>query len=155
MAKGRPPKSIEQHKRDGTFRPCRHDHLDATEQRIGDEMKCPSHLKGIARNHWTKMAKYLADLGSAKASDWAALEVLCVTYEAMRHVAKALKQFPNDKEVISNYSKLTTTYRLMLVEFGLTPAARSKVLNGIKANNDEKDKPSPFAELLRSRMGHN
>jgi P27 family predicted phage terminase small subunit len=98
---------------------------------------CPKHLKGEARKEWNRVSKELLSLGLLSRIDRAALAGYCVAWG--RHVAAEIEiarsgltvTSPNGYELQSPWlaisNKALENVRKFAVEFGLSPASRSKV----------------------------
>jgi len=116
----------------------------------------PDWLKGEARWAWQQLSEMLGEDGTnvLTQQDRHALMMLCDAYQEYRaarrqvdeeglmiHQGKYLIKHP----VIQVYQDAWRRVRLMLVEFGLTPAARSKTSSPPKQPTD------PLGELLARR----
>jgi P27 family predicted phage terminase small subunit len=98
---------------------------------------CPEHLDEGAKNKWTELTKELEQMGLLSSADADALEMYCSAYARYRKAEEMVKKFGevilspvNKYPMISPYStvmnKNLETCRRLLIEFGLTPAARSR-----------------------------
>ncbi|WP_052301643.1 phage terminase small subunit P27 family [Planctopirus limnophila] len=135
MARGRIPKpkqlndlKVDTHKR------RRH---QAEPVPLKDHTTCPEHLNDVARDKWTEITTLLDQMGLLSSADSDALELYCAAYSRYRKVEEMVKNFGeaiispvNKYPMISPYStvmnKNLETCRRLLIEFGLTPAARSR-----------------------------
>ena len=102
---------------------------------------CPRWMPGAGRAAWRYYAPLLARLRILTRVDVVALEVLCVTYAEWRSAVTALRKHGQTYESVTEgggvivrkrpecelVSDSSRRIRAMLVEFGLTPAARTKV----------------------------
>jgi P27 family predicted phage terminase small subunit len=97
---------------------------------------CPNHLNAVAKAEWKKICGQLRELGILSRSDRAALELYCQSYAAWREALKMLEQHGcvvetqrgprrSPWDVIREKSGAFCTR--LLIEFGLTPAARTRV----------------------------
>lgn len=103
--------------------------------------KMPAHLDAKAKTAWKELTKLLDDMGVLTLADAKALEILCGIYARMRDLQKEIKrdgyvqQIPNvngdlmarANPAVSLLQKDESTFKAYLSEFGLTPAARTKV----------------------------
>jgi phage terminase small subunit len=87
---------------------------------IPPSLDAPGWLKGLALEHWEELAPILHRVRVFSQADRAALAMLCDDY-------RRLRTDPDDW-------KARDRYRRMLIEFGLTPSARSR----IRATPEEK-----------------
>jgi P27 family predicted phage terminase small subunit len=101
---------------------------------------CPRHLRGLARVAWHRIGKQLARMGVATTVDQDALELLVRAYAEYCR-AQAVVDRRGDTYTIQTASGRVhrarpevaiaqdawRRARLMLIEFGLTPAARARV----------------------------
>ena len=98
---------------------------------------CPRHLDTVARKEWRTISKQLVELGLLSTIDKAALAGYCVAWaewiEAVDRLGREGKVFKraNGNPLLSPWWTIAneankTMYRY-LTEFGLTPAARSRI----------------------------
>lgn len=97
--------------------------------------KCPSHLKGEARREWNRIVPELLALGLLTRIDKAALASYCSAWATYVEADAKIKEAglvvrTKQGNVIANpyLGARNTAMKLMkgfLIEFGLTPAARS------------------------------
>ncbi len=101
------------------------------------KLSCPSELKGEARKEWFRITKLLSQYRIVTALDRTALIAYCVMYERfvdaqdkVREVGVLVKT-PNGYPVANPYYAVLTSslkqLHAMLVEFGMTPASRSRI----------------------------
>ena len=103
----------------------------------GDLPRCPAELSDGAKREWRRIAPELAALGLLAKVDRSALALYCESYarwiEAITAtqkygtVIKSPNGFPIQSPYIAIANKAGEQVRLMLAEFGMTPAARSRV----------------------------
>ncbi|MFT7372082.1 MAG: P27 family predicted phage terminase small subunit [Oleiphilaceae bacterium] len=113
--------------------------------------RCPAHLDAKAKIAWKNLAKYLDDMGVLTIADGYALERGCAIYARVRDLSAAIKIKKYSYETVNAQGELAhkahpevamldraeTLFKSYLVEFGLTPSARSKV--SITEKNDPSD----------------
>ncbi len=103
---------------------------------------CPPHLVGEARKEWNRVTKLLLDAGLLTKADRAALAAYCEAWATWVLAVETLAQ-PEAKgggmvkitekgyPMLSSWwtisQQAAKTMRAYLVEFGLTPAARSRM----------------------------
>ncbi|MCH9776451.1 MAG: phage terminase small subunit P27 family [Planctomycetes bacterium] len=156
---GRPRKSIEQHKRDGTFQKCRHQGPELE----SNELPVPEDIKGAAAEAWQELAPILASMGILSEADSMAFRLLCDSYglylESCEHIAEhgayyvahitragieQVKEHPASKARSRYWREVESMAR----QFGLTPSART----GLNVGTTKNDGPSELAMILRGGM---
>lgn len=107
---------------------------------------CPSHLGRAAKTEWRRIVPELAKLGLLTRVDRAALAAYCVAWG--RHVEAEFELmacgltvtspngYPQQSPWLAISNRALDQVRRFAAEFGLTPAARSKVT---AANADDAD----------------
>lgn len=111
----------------------------------------PNHLRGAARYEWQRVCRELYDLGLLTTLDRAALAMYCSAYGTYAHAQKKIDELgdiyktPKGAVVQNPYlgirnRAIDQTLRLM-VEFGMTPSARSRMSIGKESDSgmDEVD----------------
>ena len=123
--------------------------LNPNEPEPESTAKCPSWLEGDALAEWKRLAPELESLGLLSNLDSAALVCYCESYERWRQAQAQLKlgglvlvasngsQYPSPWVAISNTAM--DKMRSFLIEFGMTPSARSKVTVTPKHERNEWD----------------
>lgn len=155
MPAGRPRKPTRLKVLQGTDRP---DRVNASEPQPPTEMPdCPDWLDATAREEWAKMAPRLVEMGLLSALDGAALAAYCQAYADHQHAAKRLQKFGRvyqtstgnyrPRPEVAMQRDAATRMKAFLVEFGLTPASRARVVAS------EQPKSDPFAEFLAGTGG--
>lgn len=171
---GRNAKTVEQLQREGTYDASRHDGIENPPALTGPP-RPPAKLGKVARREWRRMVGILEEQKTLSRDVAGALFQYCCLFEESQEIkaqrierAKtveliqdSLPDLDSDQKLVAidNITKLLTLdtkdatqirqYRLAirayLVEFGATPAARSRV----KQVNDSKPAAptSPFAKL--------
>lgn len=135
MAKGRipKPKAINDLKGD-THKRRRH---QAEPEPPNDRPTCPEHLDDIAKHEWQSVTEQLDQMGLLSSADATALELYCSAYSRYRQAESMVRKFGevivspvNKYPMVSPYStvmnKNLDVCRRLLVEFGMTPASRSR-----------------------------
>ena len=117
----------------------------------------PKHLEGEARREWNRISKQLLELGLLAKVDRAALAAYCQAWadwvRAHEELAKGTMITFTDKgyPVLNPWWSVATTaskqIKSYLVEFGLSPAARSRLQVG------DDDRPQTVEDLLDQVVG--
>lgn len=163
---GRRPIPTAIHQAAGTYRPDRH----GPPARVAPapQVQCPRYLDGDARDMWMRTAPLLRERGLLTQHDVAAFERLCQTYAEIRHYDTVLAQagytyttpLTNKRgETLTDEHGNTMTgmqrprpevaardqaekrLKAYLIEFGLTPAARGKVMKAEAPPDEGADDP--------------
>jgi P27 family predicted phage terminase small subunit len=109
--------------------------------------RCPAELGEEARKEWKRITKDLHVLGLLTSIDRAALSLYCDAWGRWIESLDSLKKYgvviksPNGYPVQSPYlavaNKAAEQVRLLLGEFGLSPASRARVHAAPKTNEAE------------------
>lgn len=126
--------------------------------------RMPSHLSPRAKRTWKKLCGLLSDMGVLTLADGLALERLCDVYDEILELRKdidkngrtyqSIKMLDDDKGMpvaeqllikpnpaVAMLSDADKRFKSYLSEFGLTPAARSKIQI---SNGDGNKKENPL-----------
>ena len=119
---------------------------------------CPAHLSDVGKVAWGRLSVLLDRMGVLTEADSAALERLCDCYsdilECRDLIARDGRTYTNDSQggtlikgnpAVAMLSDADKRFKSYLIEFGLTPAARSKVH---AAPDDETNKKDPLSEFF-------
>lgn len=119
---------------------------------------CPKHLSDDAKVAWGRMCVLLDRMGVLTEADSFALERLCGCYaevlECMALVKSEGRTYTTESlggtlvkahPAVAMLGDADRRFKSYLVEFGLSPAARSKVHG---ANSEETGKEDPLAEFF-------
>lgn len=151
---GRPRKPTHLKLLEGTFRPDRAPENEPMPEAVAPD--CPTWLHREAKREWKRIAPLLAELGLLTRIDRSALAAYCQLfarwYEAERAIKKhgmvmmapwGLEMQRPEVGIAANTLKLMKAY---LVEFGLTPSARSRI--NVAAPKGAPPGPDPWAEVM-------
>ena len=99
--------------------------------------RCPPELAPAARKEWRRISRHLFDLGLLTAIDRAALAIYCQGWaqwldaqaqlDKYGSVVKAPTGYPIMSPYLAIANQAQAQMRASLIEFGMTPASRSKV----------------------------
>lgn len=156
--RGPPPKPTVQKKMEGTFRPDRAPEDEPTPPAgIPDP---PKLLTGRARDAWDRIGPELNAMGVLTRVDGIALELLCDAYAewvAARDVVRRKGTTYTTKTANGRVTRPHPAVRIaaeawrrvhrMLLEFGLTPAARTRV-NRVPTGDDGRPQ-DPWEDIKR------
>ena len=133
---------------------------DAPNPAVLTNLKAPSFLPPAAKREWKRVVMELARLNLISDLDVMALAAYCNTYSTWLHAIGEIKKngmvvkTPNGFFQTSQFVKIERDAQEQMLkwlkEFGMTPAARTRV--GTDSGEDEDD--DPF-EALAKRAGQN
>lgn len=120
---------------------------------------CPEHLHSSGKEAWNKLSVLLDSMGVLTEADTFTLERLCDCYTDILECRILIEQdgrtytvIGSDGNAIIKHNPAVaqlraadSQFKSYLVEFGLTPAARSKV----KAEKITEDKTDPLAKFFK------
>ena len=120
---------------------------------------CPNFLSGPAKAEWRRLAKELHDCGLLTVADRSALAGYCQVYGrwvvAERELALAPgltitneRGFTQVNPLVNCITTLLTQMHRYMVEFGLTPAARTRIATGPQPNAKKSSEERKAARLL-------
>ncbi len=147
--------------------------LNKSEPMPRGEAKCPPHLDKGAKQEWKRISQELEECGLLTSVDRAGLAAYCAAYSRWSEAEKRIQEFglvikspksgfpiPNPYVGIANSS--LNQMRKYLVEFGMTPASRSRIhvdpstqhedpfeafMSGIGANDITQPSPTGDSDL--------
>jgi P27 family predicted phage terminase small subunit len=115
----------------------------------------PDHLGDTAKAEWNRIGEILLRLGLLTTLDRAALAAYCTTYARWIDAEEALKKTgpivraPSGYPMISPYlvvaNRALEQMRAFMIEFGLTPASRSRISVNVHENED------PFENWIQDK----
>lgn len=158
MIRGRKPKPSALHELQGT-----RNRRKNTEPRPSGIPTCPKHLDRVAKAEWKRISEELISVGLLTSADRAALAAYCVAYSRWARAEAELQRLSAGDDLkslltIAAKSKFPIAHPLIgisnaaaklmkeyLVEFGLTPASRTRLtVDTAPASAD------PFSEFMSS-----
>ncbi len=118
--------------------------------------RCPAMLKGEARKEWDRMMALLYDLGLVANLDRSTLAQHCKAWarwveaeanvDAQGTIVKSPNGYPIQNPYLSVSNQAAKQMQSLLSEFGLSPAARHRLLGAPKT--DEAPKTTGFEGVL-------
>ena len=102
--------------------------------------RCPGHLSAVAQKEWRRLASALHKMGVLTVVDRAALAAYCAAYGRWVEAEEKLKETPTLFKTPAGYvqqspwlgiaNKQLELMGRYMVELGITPASRSRVVAG-------------------------
>jgi P27 family predicted phage terminase small subunit len=131
--------------------------LNRNEPQFGGFPKCPAHLDAEARKEWKRISNELAAVGLVSAVDRAALSAYCQCWSRWCSAEKEIQQtgavikspksgYPVQNPFVGIANTALDQMRKFLIEFGLTPASRSRISLDLSTNTAE----DSFDAFMRS-----
>lgn len=121
--------------------------------------RCPAWLLPEQKKFWRELAPMLAGMKVLTEADRNALATLCVAMADLKDAQEKIKQFGKIIKTPSGYAQVSPyvtmqnaaikQIRAFLQEFGLTPAARSRVVRSTGYGGKENEKEKLKARLFR------
>lgn len=151
-------KSVEQHKRDGTFQPCRHADRGTTMQKI-EGVSCPSTITDKkVKKLWDQVVGHLCEHELVTLVDVPELEHAFYCYEKAMECRAEFEKFDNvteylkqlkfhEKDMTKEYVNFMRQWEKVLYKFGMTPVEASKVRTNVKKDDDGDD-------LIKALLGN-
>lgn len=151
-------KSVEQHKQDGTYQPCRHADRGTTVAKI-EGLACPPTIKDKnVRKLWDQQVTELCKNNLVTIVDAPELEHAYWCYMKAMECRKALEEYKtvdgyyaslkfHEKDLTAEYRKWMHEYEKVLYKFGMTPVEASKV-------RTNKNTDSEIGEFLQGLIGN-
>ncbi|MDQ0257937.1 P27 family predicted phage terminase small subunit [Evansella vedderi] len=118
-----------------------------------DNINCPKWLKGEGKKEWDRIVDELKELGLLTNLDVASLAICCDAYGKYVVATRQIKQ----KELLIEYvnaarqtnkvtnpliqiaTKYADMYKKYMIEFGLSPSARARLVSATRTEEDEED----------------
>lgn len=122
---GRPPKPLEHHARDGTFRAHRHAGMAGV--KATGKPVCPRCLSGEARKFWTLVVPELTQNGTVKRLDTAAVQAACETWALYRAAYQEAIADPLDKAARCAVVSYLALWERLAAKLGLSPVDRARL----------------------------
>lgn len=131
-----------------------HRPLNRNEPKPSGVPKCPTHLDAAAKREWKRISAELVSLGLLTSVDRAALAAYCASWsrwidadanvQKFGSVIKSPKSgFPIANPYVGIGNTALDLMRKFLVEFGMTPASRSRIQVAPTSSKD------PFEEFMK------
>jgi len=152
---GRKRKPIEQLKREGNYKACRHrgPELEA------NELPVPEDMEGVVADTWKELSPVLASMGILTKADGLALRMLCESFSYYAEACETVKEKgayskqvnKNGSEYISEHPAVKARSRYwkevesIAKQFGLTPSART----GLHVSKPNGREMSALDQILR------
>lgn len=154
---GRPPKSIEEHKNNGTYKPSRHDGRGITIEPL-EELPAPVSLSERAVERWNEIVPALLEAGLVSVVDAVILKDAFISYDIAQDCLQQVNSYENYGEYLQNLDKIKqmnlldvykdhmNRFHKIMMKFGVTPEARTRM----RVKPKEKDDSDFLKQLMEN-----
>lgn len=154
---GRPPKSVEDHKANGTYKPSRHDGRGITIEPL-EKLPAPINLSERASDKWDELVPAMLEAGLISIVDTVILKDAFISYDIAQDCLEKVNAYESYGEYLSNLDKIKqmnlldvykehmNRFHKIMMKFGVTPEARTRMRVKPKEKDDE--------DFLKKLMGN-
>lgn len=154
---GRQPKSIEEHKNNGTYKPSRHDGRGISIEPL-EALPAPVSLSKRAAEKWNEIVPAMLAAGLVSVVDAVILKDAFISYDIAQDCLEQVNAYENYGEYLQNLDKIKqmnlldvykehmNRFHKIMMKFGVTPEARTRM----RVKPKEKD----TNDFLKEMMGN-
>ena len=154
---GRPPKSVEEHLKNGTYKPSRHEGRGITIEPV-EKLPPPVSLSKKAAEKWEEMVPAMISAGMVSIVDAVILKDAFTSYDIAQDCLEQVNGYESygvylkglDKtrqmNLLDVYKEHMNRFHKIMMKFGVTPEARTRM----RVKPKEKDD----GDFLKSLMGN-
>lgn len=154
---GRPPKSVEEHKSNGTYKPSRHDGRGISIEPL-ETLPAPVSLSKRAAEKWNEIVPAMLAAGLVSVVDAVILKDAFISYDIAQDCLEQVNAYENYGEYLRNLDKIKqmnlldvykehmNRFHKIMMKFGVTPEARTRM----RVKPKEKD----TNDFLKDMMGN-
>lgn len=154
---GRPPKSVEDHIKNGTYKPSRHEGRGVTMESL-ETLPAPVSLSKRAAEKWEEMVPAMLSAGMVSIVDAVILKDAFISYDIAQDCLEKVNAYESYGEYLSNLDKIKqmnlldvykehmNRFHKIMMKFGVTPEARTRM----RVKPKEKD----TNDFLKDLMGN-
>ena len=152
---GRPPKSVEEHKSNGTYNPSRHDGRGISIEPL-ETLPAPVSLSKRAAEKWNEIVPAMLAAGLVSVVDAVILKDAFISYDIAQDCLEQVNAYENYGEYLQNLDKIKqmnlldvykehmNRFHKIMMKFGVTPEARTRM----RVKPKEKDTNDFLKELM-------
>ncbi len=145
---GRPPKSVEDHKANGTYKPSRHDGRGITIEPL-EKLPAPINLSKRASDKWDELVPAMLEAGLISIVDTVILKDAFISYDIAQDCLEKVNAYESYGEYLSNLDKIKqmnlldvykehmNRFHKIMMKFGVTPEARTRMRVKPKEKDDQ------------------
>lgn len=154
---GRPPKSVEEHIANGTYKKSRHEGRGITIEPI-ETLPAPVSLSKRAAEKWEEIVPAMISAGMVSVVDSVILKDAFISYDIAQDCLEKVNAYESYGEYLANLDKIKqmnlldvykehmNRFHKILMKFGVTPEARTRM----RVKPKEKDD----GDFLKSLVGN-
>lgn len=154
---GRPPKSVEDHIKNGTYKPSRHEGRGITIE-PPETLPAPVSLSKRAAEKWEEIVPAMLSAGLVSVVDAVILKDAFISYDIAQDCLEKVNAYESYGEYLANLDKIKqmnlldvykehmNRFHKIMMKFGVTPEARTRM----RVKPKEKDD----SDFLKSLMGN-
>ena len=154
---GRPPKSVEEHIANGTYKPSRHDGRGVTLEPL-EKLPAPITLSKKAADKWNEVVPAMLSAGLISVVDTVILKDAFTSYDIAQDCLEKVSVYEDygeyllgldkTKEVnlLDVYKEHMSRFHKIMMKFGVTPEARTRMRVKQKKKDDQ--------DFLKEMMGN-
>lgn len=152
---GRPPKSVGDHIKNGTYKPSRHEGRGVTMESL-ETLPAPVSLSKRAAEKWEEMVPAMLSAGMVSIVDAVILKDAFISYDIAQDCLEKVNAYESYGEYLSNLDKIKqmnlldvykehmNRFHKIMMKFGVTPEARTRM----RVKPKEKDTNDFFENLM-------
>ena len=152
---GRPPKSVEEHKSNGTYKPSRHDGRGISIEPL-ETLPAPVSLSKRAAEKWNEIVPAMLAAGLVSVVDAVILKDAFISYDIAQDCLEQVNAYENYGVYLQNLDKIKqmnlldvykehmNRFHKIMMKFGVTPEARTRM----RVKPKEKDTNDFLKELM-------
>lgn len=153
----RPPKSVEDHIKNGTYKPSRHEGRGITIEPL-ETLPAPVSLSKRAAEKWEEIVPAMLSAGLVSVVDAVILKDAFISYDIAQDCLEKVNAYESYGEYLANLDKIKqmnlldvykehmNRFHKIMMKFGVTPEARTRM----RVKPKEKDD----SDFLKSLMGN-
>ena len=154
---GRPPKSVEDHIKNGTYKPSRHEGRGITIEPL-ETLPAPVSLSKRAVEKWEEIVPAMISAGLVSVVDAVILKDAFISYDIAQDCLEKVNAYESYGEYLSNLDKIKqmnlldvykehmNRFHKIMMKFGVTPEARTRMRVKTKEKED--------GDFLKSLVGN-
>lgn len=154
---GRPPKSVEDHIKNGTYKPSRHEGRGITIEPL-ETLPAPVSLSERAAEKWEEIVPAMLSAGLVSVVDAVILKDAFISYDIAQDCLEKVNAYESYGEYLANLDKIKqmnlldvykehmNRFHKIMMKFGVTPEARTRM----RVKPKEKDE----SDFLKSLVGN-
>lgn len=154
---GRPPKSVEDHIKNGTYKPSRHEGRGITIEPL-ETLPAPVSLSKRAAEKWEEIVPAMLSAGLVSVVDAVILKDAFISYDIAQDCLEKVNAYESYGEYLANLDKIKqmnlldvykehmNRFHKIMMKFGVTPEARTRM----RVKPKEKDGSDFLKSLMRN-----